>query len=132
MCDFKSPYNNMEEDSKKEILKKDFFNSTWSPDEDISKAIIKYNLLQETPSMRLLKDAKKALDKIRNYYTGVDLNERTERGAIVNKITDLSSSMSNIGRMVESLDKLEEKVKKEQLKETKIRGQKDITDYERA
>ncbi len=130
--DFKSPYNNMEEELRVVQLKKDFFSdTTWTPDDDVKKAIIKYKLLQETPSMRLLISARKAINKVQNYFDSVDLQERTDKGMAVNKITELTNSMGNIGKIVESVDKLEERVKKEQLKETKIRGNKEISDYER-
>lgn len=131
MADYKSIYNNLDEEAKIIQIKKDYFNADWKPDVVLIVAIEKYKLLQETPTMKLLQDARKALDKIRAYYRTVDLEEKDNRGNNVHKITELSNSVANIGKIAESLDKLEEKIKKEQLKDTKIRGQADINDYER-
>ncbi len=132
MADYKSVYNNYDDGEKHTKILADYFKGgSFGPDQLILDAIEKYRSLQETPSMRLLKAARKALNKIIEYFNTVDLSERDGKGAIVNRIGDLTKSASDIGKIVESIDKLEEKIKKEQLRETKIRGQAEISDYER-
>lgn len=132
MADYKSVYHNYEDWEKQAKILADYFKgSYWKPDDLVEKAIDRYRSLQETPSMRLAKAGKKAINKVIKYLEDVDLTERDAKGAIVNKITDITNSVGGIGKMVESLDKVEEKIKKEQMTTTKIRGQADITEYER-
>jgi len=132
MSDFKSPYNNYDDKDKDSKIKYDYFKDTnWAPDILITLAISKYKELNETPSLKLLKDCRKAIEKVRNYLTTVDMNATDTRGNKVNKITELSKAISDVGKMVESLDKIEERVKKEELNNTKVRGNKRISDFER-
>lgn len=132
MADYKSIYQNFSEVERSSKIMKDFFKeSLWRPDIEVNNAILKYQELQETPSMKLWKAAKKAFSKVEDYYNKVDINERDSRGNIVNKITDLSSSIGNLGKMIESLNKLEDQIKKESAKESKVRGGADIADDER-
>ena len=132
IADYKSIYNNYDDIEKESKVLNDYFKgSNWRPDEIVKEASKRYNELRETPSMRLLKATRKALSKVVDYFNTVDLNERDAKGAIVNRIGDLTGSAGNVGKLVESLDKVEEKIKKEQLKESKVRGQADITSYER-
>lgn len=132
MTDYKSIYNNYSDIEKTTKILNDYFKtSNWSPDLIVIEAVCKYRSLQETPSMRLLKAARTALSKVITYFETVDLDERDGKGAIVNKITDLTNSTGNIGKIVESLDKIEEKIKKEMLKDSKVRGQVEVSEYER-
>lgn len=132
IADYKSVYNNLTDEDKHKQIIKDYLPNGYNPDSEVKTAIAKYRLLQETPSMRLLLDARGAIDKVRKYFKDVDLAAVDGKGSLINKISDLTNSMGNIGKIIESIDKLEEKVKKEQLRDTKIRGQKDINDYERS
>lgn len=132
MSDFKSPYNNYDDKDKDSKIKYDYFKDTkWTPDILITLAISKYKELNETPSLKLLKDCRKAIEKVRTYLSTVDMNETDDNGRKVNKITELSKAISDVGKMVESLDKIEDRVKKEELNNTKVRGNKRISDFER-
>ena len=81
--------------------------------------------------MRLLMDARAGVEKIRNYYKEVDLNETDDNGKKVNRLSEISTSLANLGKMVDSIDKLEERVKKEISISSKIRGDKEISEFER-
>lgn len=132
MSDFKSPYNNYDAKDKDSKIRYDYIKDPkWNPDSLIITAISKYKEINETPSLKLLKDSRKAIEKVRNYLSTVDLDELDAKGNKVNKITELSKAISDIGKMIESLDKIEERVKKEELNNTKVRGNKRISDFER-
>lgn len=132
MADYKSVYHNYDDGEKHTRILNDYFKGgSFGPDQVILDAIEKYRSLQMTLTMRLLIAAKTAINKLIEHYTTVDLTALNTKGDLINKERDLSFSLGNVGKIAESLDKLEEKIKKEQLKETKIRGQAEITDYER-
>lgn len=132
MADYKSTYHNYTDLEKEPKILNDYFKgSKWKPDNIITEAIIKYRELQETPSMKLLISAKKGISKLIAFYNDVDLNLTNGKGDLLYKERDLSFSLGNIGKVVESLDKVEEKVKKEQVRESKVRGGGEVTDYER-
>lgn len=132
MADYKSIYNNYGDSEKTTKILNDYFKtSKWSPDQVIIEAVIKYRSLQETHSMKLLRAARKAVDKLVIHYDTVDLTLINAKGDLINKERDLSFSLGNIGKIAESLDKVEEKIKKEMLKDTKVRGQVEVSEYER-
>ncbi len=132
MADYKSIYHNYSDLEKETKILNDYFKGgKWIPDVVVNEAIRKYRELQETPAMRLSLAARKAVDKLIEHYNSVDLTIVNVKGDLINKERDLSFSLGNVGKIVESLDKVDEKIKKEQLKESKIRGQADISDYER-
>lgn len=132
MSDFKSPYNNYDDKDKDHKIRYDYIKDPkWQPDILITTAIAKYKEINETPSLKLLKDCKIAIEKVRHYLSNVDMEELDSRGNKVNKITDLTKAMSDIPKIVEALDKTEERVKKEELNNTKVRGNKRISDFER-
>lgn len=131
MSDFKSPYNNLDAIERKEQIIKDYYPDGFEEDIEINVAISKYIKLNTTPSMRLLMDARAGVEKIRNYYKEVDLNETDDNGKKVNRLSEISTSLANLGKMVDSIDKLEERVKKEISISSKIRGDKEISEFER-
>lgn len=123
LVDYKSPYNSYPEDHREEIIIKDFIrDDKWKPDELITNAILKYSEFQETPSMRLMKAAKKAQDRITKY---LDTGEGSD------DIKELMMVIKEIGKAVESVDKIEDKVKKEITSSEKIRGGGQIKNRER-
>lgn len=121
--DYKSFYLNVPEDTREKELVKDFIGIPgWKPDVDVKKAIEKYKLLQKTESLGLLEDARYALEKIRGYYKSIDFSKRDTKGNQVFKITDVTRSIGDISKMIESLEKLKEKVIKEEELNSKVRG----------
>lgn len=131
MSDNKSIYNNYSEEEKKVKILEDYFKDIkWKPDSKVEEACLKYKQLSETPSLKLLKSARIAVDKLRTYFETVNLGDTDSTGKKINKVTDLSNSISNVGKIIESLDKIEEKVKKEETSSTKIRGDKKISPFE--
>lgn len=123
VADFKSPYANYPEDKRKEIVRDDFIrDSKWKEPDYIIAALKKYSELQETSSMRMLIAAKIAQDMITDYF---------KTGKCKIDPRELMGVLSNIGKSVESLDKIEEKVKKEISSNEKIRGGGKISSRER-
>lgn len=131
-CDMSldNPYRNYAEDDREKVLKRDFFGNQDKIDKQIQEAIDKYKEMQETVSVRLLRSAKKAAEKLSQYFDNVDFNELDKYGKPIYSARDVSSNLKEIGNIVKSLSTLEDQVRKEQMTSSKIRGGGEIGDYE--
>ena len=107
ISDYKSVYNDYSLSVKEIKIEEDIIqDKTWKPDELIKLAIKKYEELQITPTLRLLNGARKALEEMTRYYEYLKINDRN--------ILAASTSLDKLGKIAESFDKLEDKIKKEQ------------------
>lgn len=132
VADYDSPYANFPEAEKTERVAIDFLAKyKITPDTLVNEAVNKYKEFQSTHSMRLLNSARATADKMSNYFDNIDFDEEDDSGRLKYVAKDVASTLSNIGKIVESLDKLEEKVKKEIKTETKIRGGGKASNWER-
>ena len=121
--DYKSYYNSYPPEEKEAQVIKDYIKiPNWKPDALVLKAIEKYKELQKTQSLGLLEDARYALEKIRGYYRSIDFSKRTVKGESVFKVKEVTSSIADISKMIESLDKLTQKVQKEEELNVRTRG----------
>ena len=100
-------------------------------DKHIKGAIDKYLEFQETHTMRLMKAAKGAVDKLTSYFENIDFLEKGENGKPLYNAKDVAINLEKVGSIVESLDKLETKIKKEIKTDSRVRGGGDIGLYER-
>ena len=72
MCDYGSPYAVYPTDKKRKVIVSDFMKEDeWKEDKDIMEAMEAYLKFQETHTMRLMKAAKGASDKLAGYFEGV-------------------------------------------------------------
>lgn len=125
-CDYKSPYlRSMGRDKVRLVVAKDFMkDSAYKPGPKIEKAIEKYKDLQTTPSMRLLEASIRTIHNLTNYLETVDLQERDKSNKPIYKPTDVTNSLKSIGGIVESLNKVQEQVEREQTTKGTLRGQR--------
>ena len=122
-CDYKSYYLSYQPEERQAKIIEDYIKIPgWKPDVVVEKAIQKYKELQKTQSLGLLEDARYALEKIRGYYRGIDFKQRDVKGGSVYKIKEVTGSIGDISKMIESIDKLEHKVQKEEELNSKTRG----------
>lgn len=131
LCDvsLSNPYRNYTDEDRNNILKKDFLGGK-DPDEDMLNAIVKYRKLQETVSVRMLRSAKNAAEKLSIYFDNIDFDLLDKFNKPVYSARDVASNLKEIGSIVKSLGILEDQVKKEQSSSGKVRGGVDIGDYE--
>lgn len=123
MADYKSIYLAYPESMREKQIKLDILkDDKWNPDESIKLAIKKYEELQETPTLRLLKSAKHALEEISNYYNTIKPNDKN--------VAAVSTSIEKIGKIAESLDKLEDKIKREIQTEGRSKADRTINKFE--
>jgi len=114
LVDYKSPYSAYPEDKREKAIKTDFISiDSWEPDELILEAIDKYKEFQRTTSMRLLDGAKAASDKLTDYFNNIDFALMDDNRKPVYTAKDVAANLKSVGAIVESLEKVEDKIKKE-------------------
>lgn len=132
MADFNSPYAVFPINKRRAEVARDVLGSEGAK---ISKALLdgidKYKKFQETPSMYLLEKTKTAIYKMADYFETVNFNQMDETGRPVYTAKDVAANLEKIGKIIESYDKVEEKVKKEVKSESRIRGGGTEGTYER-
>lgn len=124
--DYKSIYQSYPEgEIRDNKIKEDIIRDTkWKSSELINKAIKKYEELQETPTLRMLKGARKAANVITSYYENLEEDKIDGR-----TVTSITTSLSKIGEVVDSLDKLEQQIRRE-TKGGKSKGDREINPFE--
>lgn len=124
MEDPTSPYYSLPDNVKQEKIIDQVFPEEWEPDDKVKKAQEVYRDSVESISVRLLKSAYKSIHELRSYFETVDLQERDDNGKPIHKAKDVIKSLSDLGSVVEGLEKLEKRVQAEKKddKENKIRG----------
>ena len=121
--EYTSPYNIYSEDLKKTILNRDIIKiEKYKPEKEILAAIKKYDELQQTPSMEFLKSALVAAKKTQEYFNTIDYTERDEQGKPIFKVGEVSKALKECSGIMDTIEKLSEKVKKEKNISTNIRG----------
>ena len=126
IADYKSPYrSSLTEDKLHGVVAKDFMkDAKYKPDSNVLAAIEKYKELQKTPSMLLLDASIQTVHKLINYLQDIDLTERDKSDKPIYKPSDVTTSLKNIGGIVESLSKVRESVEKEVSEQASLRGQR--------
>lgn len=126
-----SPYNSYPEEIRDTMVKKDVFGDIdYHIDTVVEEALDKYAEFQNTTNTRLLDSAKKAAEELSNYFRSVNFSMLDERGKPMYSARELASNLSAVGNIIKSLSALEKQVRREQLEDTKVKGQTEIGDYE--
>jgi len=125
-----NPYRAYKDDEREAVVRKDFMPANWEPDELVLKAIEKYKDLKQTTNSRLLRSAKKAAEKLSEYFDSVDFNMKDAGGKPIFSSRDLAANLKEVAGIVKSLNTLEEMVKREQMESSKVRGGGEVGMYE--
>lgn len=113
--DYKSLYLSFPEEDREERLLEDFIgDKKWIPDTDILKAIEKYKVFQNTPTMRFLQSNQKVMESISKYFNEVDWDKEDTSGKSKYDITKVSNAVKQAGGIIDNIEKLKDKVAKEQ------------------
>lgn len=123
--DYKSIYLSYDQSIREEMLKKDFIGDTkWKPTKEVLAAIDKYKELQRTPTMRFLEDNQSAMESMGEYFRNIDWEETDQMGKPKYDITKVTNAVKQAGGIIDNIEKLKEKVAKEQaMNDSKARGQ---------
>lgn len=122
--DWKSPYAEYSEKERFEAQKIDSqLTEKEIYDPVFKQAAEKYEVLQETRILKMLKAAYKAIDTLRIFFEVVDLTEvDPATGKPIYNAKDVISNIQNLGKMIEGLQQLEMMVKREREQAKGTRG----------
>ena len=131
MVDHKSPFSVYEWDQREIEVKNSIFgeNNKWKPSKNLLGACDVYDKLIETSAVRLLKAARESIVKLEKYFRDVDLHLMDDNGKPIFHAKDLINNLSNMGKVVDGLSRLEEIVKKEEQAATTNRGGIEVNKY---
>lgn len=123
--DWKSPYSDYSEQERhQEALNDSGITEEEFNNPEFRAACRKYRALQESNrSIKLLKAAQNTVDKFIDYFNNVDPEERDPMtGKPVFKVKDLIAEITNLSKVNDELNTLENMVKKELQEASIIRG----------
>lgn len=123
--DYKSDFSTILDDVEKLNLIKSVIvgmNEKWEPDSKFHEACKFYNEMQETHTTLLLQDAQFAVVSVRKFLRSLDMSEEVN-GKPKHDLKKTIESLGALNKVTESLDALEEQVKKQiREKQDTIRG----------
>ena len=132
LCDYNSVYQSYSKDERSKKIRSDL--SKGDRAIKLTKfcdaGIKKYEELQDTPSMQFLESAKDALASMTEYFKGVDFTKMDKNGKFVYNVVEVTRCLKDAGGVMESIEKLKEKVKTEIYEKVAVRGKSDIGFFE--
>ena len=117
--DHRSPYAVYEEQERMGKIGQDL-TVKFTP--KVMGAVDKYKELSETSAIKLLKSARSSVAKLERYFETINLNVLDDHGKPIYHAKDLIMNLSNMGKVLNGLEELEEIVKKHQQKDNPNRG----------
>ena len=131
MVDHRSPFSIYEWDQRIIEVKNSIFGEKkkWSASPKVLGACDKYDKLIETSAVRLLKAARTSIVKLEKYFKNIDLHLMDDNGKPIFHAKDLIANLSNMGKVVDGLSRLEELVKKEEQASNTNRGGIEVNKY---
>lgn len=122
--DWKSPYIDYSEVERKEAALIDSgLTSQEVTDQVFIAACQKYQKLQDTRKLKLLRASYNAIDELRIYFETLDLTlTDTQTGKPIYTAKDVISNIASLGKVVEGLEQLESIVRSEKQQSKALRG----------
>lgn len=117
--DHRSPYAVYEEQERMDKIGQDLKVKFTAK---VMGAVDKYKELSETSAIKLLKSARSSVAKLERYFETINLNVLDDHGKPIYHAKDLIMNLSNMGKVLNGLEELEEIVKKHQQKDNPNRG----------
>ena len=131
MVDHRSPFSIYDWDQRIIEVKNSIFGEKkkWTPSAKVLGACDKYEKLIETSAVRLLKAARTSIVKLEKYFRDIDLHLMDDHGKPIFHAKDLIANLSNMGKVVDGLTRLEDIVKKEEQAANTNRGGIEVNKY---
>jgi hypothetical protein len=125
--DFKSSYMELTKEEREEVALEDSGLTLADVNSPIMlAAIAKYEQLQDTRLLKLLRTANNTVDKIRVFLDTLDLQDKDDNGKLVHNSRQIMQQVSELGKVSEGMKELEYQVKKEMDATKKVRGEIDL------
>ena len=127
---FQSEFSSILEDDDRqtEVLK--ILDYDKEPDEVVYEACDIYLEAQSTVSSELLMSARKGVEKVKQFFNTVNLNERDKNGRPVFDADKFNRTLSNLANTVKSLTELESLVLREQEIKSEMKGGREKAMFE--
>lgn len=123
LVDNKSPYMGYPEEKRRENIIKDYIrDSKFKESKILKEAIDKYREYNKTLSSSLLESVKHLLYKLEGYYKSIEFDPEGDPEFEQKKAEAAQKSVGSIGKTLDSLIQLEERVKKEVTQKSSVRG----------
>jgi|TARA_R110000744_G_scaffold213458_2_gene332342 uncharacterized protein YfkK (UPF0435 family) len=130
MVDHRSPFSVYEWEQRLIEVKNSIFGEKeWKPSTKVLGGCDAYDKLIETSAVRLLKAARESIIKLEKYFRNIDLQMMDDNGKPIFHAKDLIANLSNMGKVVDGLSRLEEIVKKEEQAANTNRGGIEVNKY---
>jgi len=131
MSDHRSPFAVYEWEQRDIEVKNSIFgeNNKFKASSKLLAACNKYESLLETSAVRLLKAARTSIVKLEKYFRDIDLHLMDDNGKPIFHAKDLIANLSNMGKVVDGLTRLEDIVKKEEQAANTNRGGIEVNKY---
>ena len=131
MVDHRSPFAVYEWEQRQIEVKNSIFGDKkkWSPSSKVLAGCDKYKKIIETSAIKLLKAAKESIVKLEKYFRDIDLTMMDDNGKPIFHAKDLIANLSNMGKVVDGLTRLEEIVRKEEQAANTNRGGIEVNKY---
>tara|TARA_R100000808_G_scaffold23431_1_gene52008 strand:+ start:560 stop:1081 length:522 start_codon:yes stop_codon:yes gene_type:complete len=131
MVDHRSPFSVYEWEQRNIEVKNSIFGekSKFKPSTKVLNACTEYEKLIETSAVRLLKAARESVIKLEKYFKDIDLTLLDDNSKPIYSAKDLIANLSNMGKVIDGLSRLEEIVKKEEQAANTNRGGIEVNKY---
>lgn len=126
-CDYRSAFAKYPEpERREEALRAAGLSEKHKNSYQLDEAIKRYQKLQDSRIIRMLRAARNAVDKVTGYFETVELVDEAEDGTkTINQNTspkDVLTTLASLPKVVKSLEDLEDQVKKHEQGEVQLRG----------
>ena len=103
--------------------------ASWKPDKAVKDAMVFYDSFKSEAAM-LLDDIRVAITKLREYIKSIDLNATDNNGKPIYTLNTYTSTISQIPKLITSLDEAEKTIYKDIVQSDKVRGAADKAMFE--
>jgi hypothetical protein len=119
VCDFKSPYANYETSEREAKVVSDIMEKDWAPDEELKLLIAEYkdHQVKNSPSLALLMASSDAVHKLAGWLRNVSYE-----GEDAMDPSKVAKTLGEVSKIIDTLNKLEDKVKQEITTTSRARG----------
>lgn len=131
MCDFRSYIADITDliQREKEVITLVDQSGKYKPDKLVEEAMIQYR--KDLPiSLLFLEDVKVAVNELRKYFREVNLQEEDDKGKLKHDANKVMANITKTGELLSTLEKHEEKVKKDLDSNNTVQGGKNKGMYE--
>ena len=130
-CDSRSDYQYLtDEEQRKEAIKEgEGLPTKWEPDKVVLAAIEFYNNFKSASAL-LLEDTRYAVDKLRKLLRDIDLTQTDDKGKPIYTLNTITTTIKQVPSLVKDLDEAEKALAKENIVNSRMRGQGEKTIFE--